>query len=119
MTLHSHLLDIATAELAPSAAPARIVSGEPTCREWVIVDNGTVEIGIWEVTPGVFRSVKTDIGEVVEFVSGAGHIEHPDGSTSPIAPGVIVEFLPGWEGTWFVEETTRKLYTIYAAPAQA
>ncbi|MBH0097526.1 DUF861 domain-containing protein [Salinibacterium sp. NSLL150] len=118
--LNSHLLDIATAELAPSPAPARIVSGDPTCKEKVIVDTGSLEIGVWEVTPGVFDSVKHDIGEVVQFVSGAGRIEHPDGTVSPIAAGVVVEFLPGWTGTWYIEETTRKLYTIYkTAPAQA
>lgn len=104
-------------ELPASAAPARVVSGEPTCGEFVIVDTGSVEIGVWEVTPGVFLSTKTDIGETVQFVFGAGHIEHPDGTTSPIAPGVIVEFLPGWDGVWHVTETTRKVYTIYSAPA--
>ena len=113
MTAHSFLPDILSAQLAPSAAPARVVSGTPTCAELVIVDTGSVEIGIWEVTPGVFRSVKDGIGEVVQFVSGAGRIEHADGSSTDIHPGAVVEFLPGWEGTWYVEETTRKLYTIY------
>ncbi|MGZ0711862.1 cupin domain-containing protein (plasmid) [Coraliomargarita sp. W4R53] len=117
--LDNHLLDINTAELAPSAAPVRIVSGTPTCRELVMVDNGDVEIGVWEVTPGVFDSVKDGIGEVVQFVYGAGRIVHPNGSVSPIAPGVVVEFEEGWKGTWYIEETTRKLYTIYRAPAQA
>lgn len=117
--LHSHLLDAATAELVESAAPARIVSGEPTCREHVFVDTTDLEIGVWEVTPGVFDSVKQGIGEVVIFIAGAGRIEHGDGSVSPIAPGVVVEFLPGWTGRWVVEETTRKLYTIYSATAQA
>lgn len=110
---HSQLLDAASMELPPSAPPARIVSGSPTCGEFVIVDTGSVEIGVWEVTPGEFLSVKDGIGEVVQFISGAGSIEHSDGTTSPIAPGVIVEFLPGWTGTWRVTETTRKLYTIY------
>lgn len=112
-TLHSHLLDAATAELAESAAPARIVEGDPTCQEWVIVDRPDLEIGVWEVTPGVFDSVKDGIGEVVLFVTGKGRIEHADGSVSPIAPGAVVEFLPGWTGRWVVEETTRKIYTIY------
>ena len=112
---HTHLLEVSTMELPPSAPPARVVSGTPECGEFVIVDTGDIEIGIWEVTPGTFLSSKKDIGEVVQFVFGAGRIEHPDGTVSPIAPGVIVEFLPGWEGTWVVTETTRKLYTIYAA----
>jgi len=112
---HTHLLEAASMELAPSAPPARIVSGEPRCSEFVIVDTGTLEIGIWEVTPGEFLSVKSGIGEVVQFISGAGSIEHPDGTISHIAPGVIVEFLPGWEGTWRVTETTRKFYSIYSA----
>lgn len=115
--LTSHLLDIGNAELSASAAPTRVVSGAPTCRELVIVDNGVVEIGVWEVTPGVFDSVKNDVGEVIHFVSGAGRIEHSDGSISPIAPGVVVELQPGWSGRWHVEETTRKLYAIYSVVA--
>jgi uncharacterized cupin superfamily protein len=118
-TLWSDIADPLTVALPPSAAPARIVSGDPTCRELVIVDHEGLEIGLWEVTPGVFDSVKQDIGEVVQFLSGAGRIQHADGSTSPIAPGVIVEFRPGWTGTWHVEQTTRKLYTIYPRTAAA
>ena len=112
---HTHLLDATSMKLVPSAPPARILSGEPRCSEFVIVDTGSLEIGIWEVTPGEFLSVKNGIGEVVHFISGAGSIEHPDGTVSPIAPGVVVEFLPGWEGTWRVTETTRKFYSIYSA----
>ncbi|MDO7882662.1 cupin domain-containing protein [Salinibacterium soli] len=116
-TLHSHLQDAASAELTESPAPARIVEGDPTCAEWVIVDTPDLEIGVWEVTPGVFDSVKQGIGEVVVFLFGKGRIEHADGSVSPIAPGAVVEFLPGWTGRWVVEETTRKVYTIYSASA--
>lgn len=116
----NHLLDIADAELSPSAAPARILSGKPTCRERVILDTGALEVGIWEVTPGVFDSVKNDVGEVIHFVSGAGRIEHADGNVSPIAPGVVIALQPGWSGRWHVDQTARKLYVIYSAPvAQA
>ncbi|MCC6988544.1 MAG: DUF861 domain-containing protein [Acidobacteria bacterium] len=115
MTNHTHLVDALSVELAPSAPPSRIVSGNPTCGEKIVVDREGLEIGIWEVTPGVFDSVKDGIGEVVQFMSGAGRIEHSDGTVSPIAPGVVVEFLPGWTGRWVVEQTTRKIYTIYSA----
>lgn len=116
--LHSHLLDVATMPLPASAAPARIIAGSPECGEYVIVDTGSVEIGVWEVTPGEFHSTKAGIGEVVQFVFGKGTLEHADGTVSPIAPGVIIELSPGWEGIWRVEETTRKVYTIYNAAAQ-
>lgn len=115
MTDHSHFAEALTMALPPSAAPSRIISGNPTCGEQIIVDRDGLEIGVWEVTPGVFDSVKDGIGEVVQFMSGAGRIQHSDGTVSPIAPGVIVEFKPGWSGTWYVAKTTRKLYTIYTA----
>jgi len=118
MTGHSQLLDVATIVLAPSAPPARIISGAPECGEHTIVDTGSVEIGVWEVTPGVFRSSKVGIGEVMHFISGSGHLEHTDGTTSPIGPGIVIELAPGWEGIWHVEETTRKVYTIYTATAE-
>jgi len=118
MTSSTQLLDVATVTLSPSAAPARIISGSPECAELTIVDTGSVEIGVWEVTPGVFRSSKIGIGEVMHFISGAGHLEHADGTTSPIGPGIVIELAPGWEGIWHVEQTTRKVYTIYSAPTE-
>ena len=100
--------------LGPSPSPARIVEGDPRCGERVLVDVPGLEIGVWEVTPGRFLSAKNDVGEVMHFVSGAGELAHPDGSTT-IAPGVTVSLHAGWSGEWHVTETVRKVYAIYRA----
>lgn len=99
--------------LVPSPAPAQVVAGDPRCGEAVLVDQPGLEIGVWEVTPGRFRSTKADIGEVMHFVSGAGSIRHDDGTTTLIQPGVTLSLRPGWSGEWDVVETTRKVYAIY------
>ena len=71
-----------------------------------------LEVGVWEITPGSFTSVKDGISEVMHFISGAGAIVGDDGTTTKIAPGVVLVTPDGWSGTWHVSETTRKVYTI-------
>jgi uncharacterized cupin superfamily protein len=116
MTTHAQLfahLAAAEVELGPSPAPARIIEGDPRCGEHVLVDLPGLEIGVWEVTEGRFASSKPEVGEVMHFVSGAGELTHPDGSTTRIAPGVTVSLRAGWSGEWHVTEPVRKVYVIY------
>lgn len=100
---------------AASATPSQVLSGAPRCREAVLRQDGDNEIGLWEVTPGRFASKKETIGEVMTFLSGAGHIEHADGSVTEIGPGVVLHVLPGWQGIWDVSDTVVKSYVIYPA----
>jgi uncharacterized cupin superfamily protein len=120
MTADSSLFasfDVAEMALAPSDPPSRIVAGAPRCSERVLVDTDGMEIGVWEVTPGRFLSVKPSSGEVMHFVSGRGTLTHPDGSTTDIRAGVTVSLTPGWSGEWDVNETVRKVYVIYSSAA--
>lgn len=115
---HSHArlfeaLAVADVELGPSPSPSRVISGDPRCGEYVLVDLPGLEIGVWEVTEGRFASSKPDVGEVMHFVAGAGELTHHDGSTTVIAPGVTVSLRAGWSGEWNVTEPVRKVYAIY------
>ncbi|MBL3699372.1 cupin domain-containing protein [Leucobacter luti] len=107
----SHL-NLAAAELAPGAAPASVISGEPTAQELVLHEDPTTEIGVWEITPGSFNSSKIGVSEYMYFLSGAGTITRASGEVETIAPGAYVALPDGSRVVWDVQETTRKLYVI-------
>lgn len=71
-----------------------------------------LDVGVWEITPGSFTTVKDGISELMHFVSGSGTIVGDDGTTTVIAPGVVLVTPDGWSGTWHVTETARKVYAI-------
>lgn len=100
---------------APSPSPSVIESGTPECRESVLHAAGDLEIGFWSVTPGRFKSKKIGIGETMTFLEGKGTLLHADGTSTELAPGVVVHLEPGWEGVWDVEEPIVKAYTIFPA----
>jgi uncharacterized cupin superfamily protein len=87
-------------------------AGEPYESWLVLSDDGQVELGIWEVTPGTFRGSKEGIYESMHFVAGSGTITDSDGVVSEIKPGVVMFCPDGWSGEWDVRETVRKTYTI-------
>ncbi|MRX44628.1 cupin domain-containing protein [Agromyces kandeliae] len=109
-------IDLLALALEPTGAPARVLAGDPRTSEHVLAAHDGVEIGVWEVTPGEFASVKPESGEVMQFLTGEGSIEHDDGAVTGIAPGAVLVLQPGWSGKWRVTATVRKVYTIFDAP---
>lgn len=98
--------------LGSPVPPERLVSGEPQAAAHELFESGDVRVGIWEVTPGCFRSVKNGLTEVMYFLSGAGEILGDDGTRTVIEPGAIAIVRTGWSGTWTVTQTARKLYWV-------
>ena len=78
------------------------VAGEPYESWHVISDDGRVELGIWEVTPGSFRGETDGIYEQMHFVAGSGTITDADGVVTDIRPGVVMLCPDGWSGIWDV-----------------
>ncbi len=103
--------DVLTAELASGQAVPTATGGEPYESWHVIHDDGKVEIGIWQVTPGSFHGEKIGVYESMHFVAGAGTITDANGVTE-LRPGVVMFCPDGWSGVWNVTETIRKTYTI-------
>lgn len=70
-----------------------------------------LEVGVWEMTPGVMRDVEAD--EVFVVLSGAATVEFADG-TAPLTlkPGDVVRLAEGAETVWTVTETLRKVYLV-------
>jgi len=104
--------DILDAELATGRSVPTAVEGEPYESWHVISDDGRVEIGIREVTPGSFRGETDGIYEQMHFVTGSGTITDGEGVVTEIGPGVVMLCPDGWSGVWDVRETVRKTYTI-------
>jgi uncharacterized protein len=85
------------------------VRGEPTTAATAVDEFGGLEVGVWEMTPGVMTDVEAD--EVFVVVSGSATVEFGDGSqTLHIGPGDVVWLAAGAETVWTVSETLRKVY---------
>jgi uncharacterized cupin superfamily protein len=104
--------DVLTAPLEAGQQVPTSISGAPYESWHVIHDDGRVELGIWQVTPGSFRGSKEGVYEQMHFVAGSGRITAADGHVTEIGPGVVMFCPDGWSGLWEVTETIRKTYAI-------
>ncbi|WP_449283357.1 cupin domain-containing protein [Leucobacter sp.] len=109
--------DLATAELASGANPARIIAGSPEASELILHEDSRTEIGVWQITPGSFHSSKLGVSEFMYFLSGAGTITRESGEVVVIEAGAYVSLPDGSHVVWDVRETARKLYIITQTPA--
>lgn len=87
---------------------------EVSYRLWAREDLRT---GIWEVTPGEFKSTRPGYDEICQILSGSGTITEPDGSSFEIGPGTLFVTPAGWEGHWAIRETVRKMWVVKNVPA--
>jgi uncharacterized cupin superfamily protein len=106
--------DVLQARLDTGRPVPTAVAGAPYESWHVLHDDGRVETGVWEVTPGSFRGEAKGIVESMHFVAGRGTITSADGTVTEIRPGVLMLCPDGWSGVWDVQETVRKTYTIVA-----
>ena len=81
--------DVLAARLETGQPVPTALTGAPYESWQVIHDDGRVEIGVWEVTPGSFRGSKEGVYESMHFVAGAGTITDEDGIVTEIRPGVV------------------------------
>jgi uncharacterized protein len=83
--------------------------GEPTTAAVEIGGFGGLEVGVWEMSPGVMSDVEAD--EIFVVLSGGATVEFADG-TDPLrlGPGDVVRLAAGAETVWTVTETLRKVY---------
>ena len=100
----------ATIDLEHEPVPAeQSIRGEPTTAADAIDEFRGLEIGVWEMTPGVVNDVEAD--EVFVVLAGAATVEFADGSdTLRLGPGDVVRLSAGAKTVWTVTETLRKVY---------
>ncbi|WP_026415253.1 cupin domain-containing protein [Actinomadura oligospora] len=90
--------------------PATVLAGEPRMFSKVLHEDGTVQRGIWEITPGTVTDVEAD--EIFTVLTGRATITVEDGPTLEVGPGDVGVFTEGARTTWTVHETLRKVYQI-------
>jgi uncharacterized protein len=75
-------------------------------------DGKGAEVGIWECTAGPSRwSLETH--EFVHIVSGHMTVTRDGEDPVEVGPGDTVVFERGWQGTWDIADTLRKIYVIF------
>lgn len=109
--------DLASVALGASVNPARVISGDPQAQELILHEDATTEVGVWEISPGSFRSSKVGLSEFMYFITGAGTITRESGEVVAYGPGSYVSLPDGSHVVWDVAEPSRKLYVITQSPA--
>ncbi|ESX32022.1 cupin [Mesorhizobium sp. LSHC440B00] len=109
--------DLATAEIGAFSPKPTSIEGDQVeaVRSFFQSPDGTVDIGIWECTPGRFTADRSDSSEICHIISGRVELSRIGGEVRELGPGDLLVLPQGWKGEWLIRETTRKLYMIQSA----
>ena len=92
-----------------AVAPDQLVDGQPSTGVEELGQFGGLDVGVWEMTPGVMLDEEAD--EIFVVVSGSATVEFDDGTTAlSLQPGDVVRLAEGAKTVWTVTETLRKVY---------
>lgn len=102
-----------------SAAPERLIEGNPAFSTWEL-DTATagaagwtkIRSGIWEATEGTTKSIKGETFEYCHILEGRCEITEEGGATHVFGPGDNFLLKPGFVGQWKTLETLRKIFVI-------
>ena len=99
----------AASVVVPHDGDLDVVSGSPASGVVELGSFGDVELGIWEITPGVVRDVEAD--EVFVVLSGEGTVRFAsDGEVISLRPGSVVRLYAGERTEWEIRSPLRKIY---------
>lgn len=110
--------DATTAKPGTHAAKATSTTPGQTEVSLRVWEGDGVITGIWEVTPGTFTSTRDGYNEICQILSGTATITEIDGTSFDIGPGSLFVTPAGWQGSWTVHETMRKMWVVQDVPAQ-
>jgi uncharacterized cupin superfamily protein len=100
------------ADITDHAAPPNA----PRFGDWVLADDGLVQIGIWSASPGRLDEPTGEYVETMFMVSGRATVSPADGDPYDIVPGALWATPRHWLGPWNIHQTVRKLYVIDNRP---
>ncbi|AMS40121.1 cupin domain-containing protein [Aminobacter aminovorans] len=120
--MQTNLLTFSLEGVAPrlDAPGERRLAGDPQFRIWNLerAADDRVASGVWETTPGKWRSIYAGKWEFCTIVSGSLTITEDDQEPVVYRVGDSFVIRDGFQGTWEAEEITRKHYVVHlAAPA--
>lgn len=106
------LSDLGEPHRTYAMSPDKQLDGQQTCKNWNIdkTDDGAVATGVWEVTPGAYRSIRGDSWELCIILAGVSEITEDGGATVTVRAGDSFVLKPGFIGTWRALETTRQIW---------
>lgn len=113
-----HLTSVAAADLMGALedwgprVPAD--SGTPQTSGRIIhrAPDASIEIGIWECTPGSWTITDRVDNETIHLLAGRARLTDAGGSSVDLVAGDVLVLPRGWSGTWEIVETVRKFYVI-------
>lgn len=74
-------------------------------------EQGRVDTGIWECTPGTFTAERDGHTEICTILSGSVTLEVEGEEPEHLKAGDVFVMPSGWKGVWHVHEPLRKHYT--------
>ena len=101
-------------DLNPAGPRAGADRGDPQVSAKEIFSDGSIQVGVWECTPGGWPIVGRGDTEVAQIVSGKGTVTDADGTEHLLVPGSVITLPKGWSGRWDLTETLRKVYVLVA-----
>lgn len=115
----THALRLSMEHSAPEVylPPAeKIIEGHPQQKIWSLYTDpsGRFTTGVWECEPGTWRIRYTE-EEYCRILHGRSVLTAIDGMRMEVMAGDEFVIPRGFEGTWQVIESTRKVYVIYEA----
>ena len=118
LEVFKHLAGIDLGE--PAAKPTSVEGNQREAAKalWTSPD-GTVEVGVWECTPGRFTADRSTTSEICHIISGRVEMRTQDGTVRELTAGDLLTLPQGWRGEWVLKETTSKLYVIHKGTAAA
>jgi len=90
---------------------AKVIAGDPVHTTWNIEDASGLYCGLWQSTPGKWRTSYTE-WEYVYIHAGHSILTDTAGNATHLKAGDSYIIRPGFAGTWEVVETTLKDYVI-------
>ncbi|MBX9718057.1 MAG: cupin domain-containing protein [Microbacteriaceae bacterium] len=94
---------------------ATSVSGnvtEASADLWSDSADGTVDVGIWQASVGVFSATRDGFHEVCYIIAGRATLVDEVGNEVDVTAGDLFVTPSGWRGTWHVHEDVRKVFVI-------
>ena len=119
MTDLSTFMGLVDADIGEFAPKPTSLEGDQkeAARSLFTSKDGTLDIGIWECTPGRFTADRSKSSETCHIISGRVEMRGANGETRRLGPGDLLVLPMGWKGEWQLLDRTRKLYVIHTPKA--
>ena len=95
--------------------PERVIEGDAKFKNWDVDQSADekVRAGVWETTPGTYKSLKGGTWEFWCILWGVSEIPEDGKAPVRVKAGDSFVMKPDFTGVWRCIETTRKIWVVY------